>query len=252
MPAKWSKYDDQRLPNPKDDPGDDAKVDDNGPSKRLQMNWTAPNPPKTVAPPATSGGSEGSGGGSGGGGGSGPGGSKGGDGPPPPPDIDDSYQNPNPVGRLPAGTPLINTPPEYDKLEVDTGGMTAYEQNILTAATNLVGQFNTLRDRSQSILDDPMWGKGEGHWHTQHPGHQGIDDADTTPHFVHTNSAIEADEFTKSIGPAQQGALQNTADMITLSGMFIEVLDASVSSYAQMDQLAVFPDPAKLKTSADQ
>jgi hypothetical protein len=242
MPAKWSKYDDQRLPNPKDSKdGDQDPGKDPGPSKRLVMNWTTPNTPKPPDKKTSGGGGDGSGGG-GGGGSTDPDKTD-----PDKVDVDSSYWNPNLIGLLPAGTPYHRTPPDYDRLEVETDDLSAYEQNMLTAAGNLVNQFNSLRDRAQNVLSEEIWGRGEGNWYHQHPNNQNKDNVDMEPHFIPTSSAIAARDFTKSFGPTQQGSLQGTADMITLSGMFIEVLDVTVSSYAQMDMLAVFPDPQELK-----
>jgi hypothetical protein len=240
MPAKWSKYDDQRLPNPKDSKGgDDSQQDDRGTPPHLQMNWTSPHTPKPPPAPSTNGGGSGSGTGSGSGSGD--------DKDPDKQDLDGSYYNPSLIGLLPAGTPYRPTPPDYDKLEVNTDDLAAYEQNILTAASNLVSQYNALADRSKTVLTEPMWGRGEGNWYRAHPNHQNYDNVDTEPHFIPTDSAISARDFTKSIGPAQDGALHGAADLITLSGMFITVLDATVNSYAQMDMMSVFPDPQQLK-----
>ncbi|MEU6206549.1 hypothetical protein ABZ814_23540 [Micromonospora musae] len=239
MPATWSKYDKQPLPNPKDDPsGAGAPPEDHGPAKRLYMNWTTPHTPK---PPPASGGSS-SAGGHGPAGSDSPG-TDGSDNA----DNDSNYVNPSPEGLPPEGMPKPGTPPDYDRLEVETGGLAAYEQNILSAATSLVSEFNYLRDHALTILTDPMWGRGEGTWQVAHPNHQNIDNVDTQPFFLPSNSAVAAREFTRVIGPVQQNALQGAADLITLSGMFIEVLDATVSSYAQMDMLTTFPDPQDLK-----
>ncbi|WP_127502260.1 hypothetical protein [Actinoplanes solisilvae] len=237
------------MPNPKDTKSsDDTPADDHGPAKRLQMNWTTPHVP--APPPAktsTNGGTRGSGNGDAGSG-------EAGRIDPDKVDLDTAYWNPDMAGHISVITPLTetpykDTPPDYDRIEVETDELSAYEQNLLTAASNLVNQFNSLRDRSQTVLQEPMWGRGEGHWYTPRGGKNNLDNIDMTPRFVPTDSAIAARDFTKSIGPSQQGTLQATADMITLSGLLIEVLDATVNSYAQMDMLAVFPDPQQLKTT---
>jgi hypothetical protein len=246
MPAKWSKYDDQRLPNPKDSNGggDDSQQDGRGTPPHLQMNWTSPHTP--TAPPAMGGGGSGGGSGSGDGSSSGSAGGGGDATDPDKVDPDNSYYNPSLFGLLPQGTPdLPMPPPEYDTLEVNTDDLAAYEQNILTAAANLVSQYNALADRSTTVLSEEIWGRGEGSWYhvTQNQGPE----SDPTPHYVPTSSAFSARDFTKSIGPAQEGALRGASDLITLSGMYITVLDATVNSYAQMDMMAVFPDPQQLK-----
>ncbi|MEU8821714.1 hypothetical protein [Actinoplanes sp. NPDC048796] len=229
MPATWSKYDDQRLPNPKDGGGGDGEGGDQPtvPSKRLQMNWTAPHtpqpPPKNTA---------GSGGGS-------SGGSSGADA-----DSDGAFQNPG-------GGSGTGTAPDFDRLEVATDDLAAYEQNILTAAADLVSRFNALRDRSQTVLSEPIWGRGDGSWYRARPNHQNIDNVDLMPGFLPSNTAGAARKFVQSIAAAQQNALGGAADKITISGMFIEVVDATLSSYAQMDMMSVSPDPHQLKTGPD-
>jgi hypothetical protein len=232
MPAKWSKYDDQRLPNPKDSTGgDDAQPDDRGTPPHLQMNWTSPHTPKP--PPKNDSSTSGDGSGNGNGDGKDQ-------------DPDSGYYNPS-VAGAPRGVPYRPMPWDYDRLEVNTDDLGAYEQNILSAAGNVVSQYNALAERSKTVLTEDIWGRGEGKWTQPHPNHQNVDNVDPQPLFVSTDSAVTADAFTKSIRSAQDGALHGAADLITLSGMFITVLDATVSSYAQMDMMAVFPDVHQLK-----
>ena len=233
MPATWSKYDDQPLPNPKDNKGDSSDSgDDPGPSKGLRMNWTSPHTPKDVPGDVSAL--------------SGAKGATGGGGDDNFTDNDGNYSNGRSVGLLPEGTPYNQTGPEFDWLVVNTDSLFAWEQNMLSAVTGLVGEFNDLRDRSQNIATDPMWGRGEGTWQRQETNYP--DNVNNTlPFFLPSNSAVAARKFTDSIGPTLQGALQNAADMITLSGMLIEVLDATISSYAQMDQFSAFPDIQDLK-----
>jgi len=227
MPATWSKYDSQPLPNPKDAHGEGGgDVPGTSPSKSLRMNWTTPRTP-TAPPPRGAGGSADSSGSA---------------------DIDGDGTFQNPIGGAGAGG---SAQPDFDRLEVATDDLSAYEQNILTAAADLVSRFNALRDRSQNVLDEPIWGHGEGDYFRPRPNHQNIDNVDLVPQFQPSNSAVAARDFTRSIGPAQQNALGGVANMITISGMFIEVLDATVSSYAQMDMMAVFPEPQELKTTPD-
>ncbi|NMO54027.1 hypothetical protein HH310_22945 [Actinoplanes sp. TBRC 11911] len=250
MPATWSRYDDQPLPNPKDGQGGDPPPA-HAPAPNLKMNWWNPHVP-TPPPAHGSGGSGSTGGGSGGGnggsggsgaGGGSAGGNKGTD--PATADPDSNYWNPQAVPVLP-GMPNLPTSHDYDHVEVNTEAMAAYEQNILTTAMSLVGTYTYLRNQSQTIFDQPIWGRGEGNW--SKPSAKAVEDgADPTSNFIPTDSAVEAEKFAEAMAPAQQGALQGAADMLVLSGLFIEMLDATITSYAQMDMMTIFPDPKELQ-----
>ncbi|MEV4346913.1 hypothetical protein AB0J83_20850 [Actinoplanes sp. NPDC049596] len=244
MPAIWSKWDDQPLPNPADskDGAGDSPGSAQGPSKRLQVNWVHPHVP--TVPDRHAGWAAGDGSGQKDSDGNYFGGGHGNAG-------GDSSSSSSSGSGSGSGTGVQpNGASEMDRLAVNTDALYAWEQTILDRASDLVAQFNSLRDRSQGALSEPMWGLGEGQW--SHPQHHATDhdDVDPTPRWVPSESAHATRNFVKSIADAQQGALQLTADMMTLSGSFIEMLDGTISGYAQMDMLSVFPDPADLKAAS--
>ncbi|GAA0486344.1 hypothetical protein Ade02nite_10090 [Paractinoplanes deccanensis] len=226
-----SKYD----PNPLQDPGNGDGGDGGGqevdPSKHLQVNWQSPQPLHTSPPPSPSSSSS-----------AGDGGKDGGK--------DSAKDQPNQlIPKIP--TPgdmeqwkLENFGPEWELVHVRPDDLLVHEQHILDAAKSLAAAFNALADTSEASLDAPFWGLGEGYLVTAN--HAGRSADGWEPYTQYTDSAVATRDFVRSLRSMQRAALQHAADCVTVSGGFIELLNASADAYAQSDQHSVFPDKASL------
>jgi hypothetical protein len=240
-----SRYDWSPMPEPGNESADDADPKPVAQSKRLLVNWATPQPLHTyTAPPPKSGQS--------------------GDG-----DQHDGNTH-NDGGTHDDGgdrNPLLKhipTPgevhgmilglhgPYFESVHVRPEDLLAHEQNVLDLAKVLVDHFNTLVATSETAMTADWWGLEEGANQTQHhmPGQKDQDNGDFGdiygPHYVYTNSALMTQKFVKSLQVNQRSALQHAADMVTLSGVFIELLNATADGYAQGDQACVFPDKSSI------
>ncbi|RKR89412.1 hypothetical protein BDK92_3758 [Micromonospora pisi] len=242
MPRYRSIYDPNPLPDPGNGSPETAEPAQAALSKSLVVNWSAPQPLHTVTPSTGGGsadddltGSGGKGDGKGGGG-------------------DDV----NPLAGVPTGSQLKQQlrqshGPDYESVRVRPEDLLEHEQRLLDSAKVLAQTFNALVVDSEAKLGADFWGTEEGVNQTQHrvPGQnpQQADIAgaiDNSPHYTYTPSALSTRKFLESLRMNQRTALQHVADTVTISGGYIELLNASADAYASGDQYSVFPDKSSV------
>ncbi|MFF5076579.1 hypothetical protein ACFY36_05980 [Actinoplanes sp. NPDC000266] len=228
MPMYHSKYD----TNPLQDPGNGdngGQGQDIDLSKHLQVNWQSPQPLHTSPPP--SGSSSPSSGSA--------------DSPPKNADNQPNQLTPNiPTPGDMEQWKLENFGPEWDLVHVRPDDLLVHEQHILDAARGLAAAFNALADTSEASLEAPFWGLGEGYLSTAN--HAGRSADGWEPYTQYSDSAVATRDFVRALRGMQRAALQHAADCVTVSGGFIELLNATADAYAQSDQHSVFPDKSSL------
>jgi hypothetical protein len=236
MPRHKSRYDIYPLPDPGDGKRDPADPPEIGASRHLQVNWMSPQPLHTVDPADRdrAGSGDGQGGGEGGGDGTG-----GGDGAP---------------GSAADDAAGSAEPPRWDAVKVRPEDVLSLEQLVLDEAKGLAERFNALVTESESVLTADFWGTEEGHnvvqnfvpGQSQNPLQREVMGATHGAHYVYSTSAQSTRKFLEGLRMNQRAALQRGADAITMSGGFIEALNASADAYAAADQYSVFPDKSQI------
>lgn len=239
MPQYNSLYDTDPLPDPgssSSDPPDPTPVDV---AKQLSVQWSGPQPLHTVTPPPPSG-SSGSGSG-GGGSGSGSG---------------DGSQPTDPLTSI-AQIVEQALGPTHQKVHVRPDDLLALEQRLLDLVRTLANDYNTLATGSEQAISEDWWGQEEGSNVIQHatPGetpqqHEQEAGIENTPHYVFTDSALSTQKFLAQLQMNQRSALQHAADIVTLTGGFIAVLNATADAYGEADQYSVFPDKSQISTGS--
>jgi hypothetical protein len=131
--------------------------------------------------------------------------------------------------------------PQNQHVKVEPDSLLDFVQAILDKARAVSDNFNALRDSSEAALSAGWWGMGQtfgGEF-----GHQGSGkDLPEKP----TDDAKGTQQFVNTLRPMQRAALQTTANGMTLSGTFIELLNRTADTYATTDQYSVFPDKSQV------
>lgn len=244
-PAYTSRYDTSPLPDPGDGKGDDAPPQSVDLPKGLRVNWSGPQPLKTVTPAGPGGGSGGSGsptGGSSSGGGTGADGSSGGGG--------GGGQTPPDQAQVYDQSILDMFGPQYPHIKVEPELLLNLEQPILDKAREVVAKFEEIRATSEAALDAGWWGMNQVSGGKTGSG--GAMGSTMNVENAPTDDANAGKKFAEMLRPMQRSALQHTANMMTMSGTFVQLLNSTADTYASADQYSVFPDKSEISKEADQ